>query len=322
MSWLDKVTGIAQKTWNTVRAVGPFLLSQSDKASEAFKRHLGRVAEAEALKDLLKNEVKLRASLRSKLFERYLGASPEERVRIEQDIEYVDGITRQLNIAAKSLSYGTEEAAPPPNDEKPKAIQDHWLDHFNELARKRNEEWRNELLARALARETERPGTVSPRALWLIGNMEHSLFTALSDLLDLCIWTHPEGSPFLPNSRVQALERKSHGTEQAPPRAVGQLLFQLADIGVLADFLTAARQIKVGQALIVKYEQNHHVILAKQDFEIRGVIFTPLGESIARFYEPRWNPTGNTILAEWIASLTPDIATVQILKMERPKSGA
>ncbi len=204
MQWLETISGIGQKTWNTIRAVGPFLLSQSDKASETFQRHLGRLAEAEALKELLKGEVETRTVSPDPAEERYIAAPPEERVRIEQDIEHVDGITRQLNIASKSLSYGTEETVPPPPPtEKPKPIEDHWLDRFNELARKRNEEWRNELLARALAKETASPGTVSPRALWLIGNMEHSLFTALSELLDLCVWTWPKVPHFYHTQRFK-----------------------------------------------------------------------------------------------------------------------
>jgi len=315
MQWLDTFKGIGQKTWNTIRAVGPFLVSQSDKASEAFQRHLGRVAEADALRDLLKGEVETRTAIRRSLLERYITAPPEERIRIEQDIDYVDGVTRQLNIAAKSLNYGNEEPTPQPPPEEPKAIEDHWLDRFNELARKRNEDWRNELLARALAAETATPGAVSPRALWLIGNLEHSLFIALSDLLDLCVWLWPQGGPFLPHSSVQAFERKPARAGADPRITVGHLVFQLADIGVLAEHLTTSKQFPAGVTVGVRYDQTAYLITTKQMLSISGILLTPLGESIAKFFEPHWNQTGASVLADWIASLTPEQANVQQIRL-------
>jgi len=126
----------------------------------------------EVLRDLLKSEIETRSAIRRTLLEKFIAAPDEERVRIERDLEYVDGVTRQLNVVAKSLSYGsTGESPPEKTREKPKQVEDHWIDRFNELARKRNEEWRSELLARALAEEAANPGSVSPRALWLIGSM-------------------------------------------------------------------------------------------------------------------------------------------------------
>lgn len=144
-NWLDTISGLGQTTWNTIKSIGPFLISQSDTASQAFQRHLGRVAEVDALRALLKGEVETRSAIRRSLLERYVAATDEERVRIERDIEYIDGVTRQLNIAAKSLSYGPREEPQQQTAPPPKPIEDHWIDRFNELAFKRNEDWRNEL---------------------------------------------------------------------------------------------------------------------------------------------------------------------------------
>jgi len=240
-NWLDTISGVGQKTWNTIKSIGPLLISQSDKASEAYQRHLGRVAEVEVLRDLLKSEIETRSAIRRTLLEKFIAAPDEERVRIERDLEYVDGVTRQLNVVAKSLSYGsTGESPPEKTPEKPKQVEDHWIDRFNELARKRNEEWRSELLARALAEEAANPGSVSPRALWLIGSMERQLFRALSHLLDLCVWSYPKDSPFLPHSSIQAFERKVDGTDEDTGLTVGHLLFRLGDIGVIAEHLTSS----------------------------------------------------------------------------------
>src|SRR5436190_1007516 len=55
----------------------------------------------------------------------------------------------------------------------------------SELARAHNETWREDLLARALATESASPGSVSPRALWLLGTLEASQFTAFAAILNL-----------------------------------------------------------------------------------------------------------------------------------------
>jgi Protein of unknown function (DUF2806) len=76
----------------------------------------------------------------------------------------------------------------PPNEctDKPQeefsqpVISDHWIDKFNQLARSKNEEWRQDLLSRALAAEAANPGSISPRALWLIGTLEEDKFQAFS----------------------------------------------------------------------------------------------------------------------------------------------
>ncbi len=313
MNWLASIPEIGQKIFNTAKSLGPLIISQSDKASEAYQRHLGRIAQVDFLKELLSNEIETRGAVRKILLERYVDAPPEERVRIEGDLEFVDGITRQVHIAMKSLSYDSENSIPP-NTEPQKPIEDHWIDKFNELARKRNEEWRSDLLARALACEAATPGSVSPRALWLIGNMEESLFKALSDLLNLCVWMLPHNSPVLPHSKIQAFERIVANSN----RTVGNLIFQLGDLGVIADHLTSRRQYSEGNAFIAKYNQESYLINPKQRMEIMGILFTPLGESIAKFFNPTWNSNGYSVFKDWIESISPEIAEVKPLLSPQP----
>lgn len=298
MNWLTSIPEIGQKIFNTAKSLGPFVISQSDKASEAYQRHLGRIAQVDFLKELLSNEIETRGAVRKILLERYVDAPPEKRVRIERDLEFVDGITRQVHIAMKSLSYNNENS-PPPSPEPQKPIEDHWIDKFNELARKRNEEWRSDLLARALACEAATPGSVSPRALWLIGNMEEGLFNALSDLLNLCVWLFPENIPFIPHSSTQAFDRISNNTN----RTVGNIVFQLGDIGVIADHLTSSRTYPLGSAFMARYEENCYLIRPNNKLEIRGIIFTPLGDSVAKFFNPEWNSSGREVFEDWIKSI-------------------
>ena len=103
------------------------------------------------LRALLKSEVETRAPSNS--LDNYIRAPDVERVRIERDLEYIDGVTRQLTIAAKSLGYGPREAART-TGVAPKPIEEHWLDIIM-ILRQRNED--GELLARAFAQEAAEP---------------------------------------------------------------------------------------------------------------------------------------------------------------------
>ena len=104
------------------------------------------------------------------------------------------------------------------------------------------------------------------------------------------MWSHPKDSPFLPHSSIQAFERKVDGTDEDTGLTVGHLLFRLGDIGVIAEHLTSSRQLKAGLTFAARYDRNVYFITPKNEFRIRGIFLTPLGDSIARFYEPQWNP--------------------------------
>jgi len=279
--------------------IGSFIASQSDIMSDKYQRHIGKLNEIKSLNEMIVSESKIYDNGIEILTNKYMSANSEDRIRIRQDLEYMEGKKRQLSIYLKSLAYGTDKNKTT-NEEPLKPIEGHWIDKFNELARKRNEEWRSDLLARALACEAETPNSVSPRAIWLMGHMEESLFIALSELLNLCVRILPDNIPLLPNSKIQALDRIISNSS----KTVGNLVFQLADIGIVADHLTSSRQYDVKQGFIVKYEQTQFIITTKQKLEIRGILFTPLGDSIAKFFNPTWNSGGISVLNDWVESIS------------------
>lgn len=339
MKWLQTVAGVGQKTWNLARSIGPFLISQSDKASEAWQRHQGRLAEVDVLREAVKGEVETGNAVKRILLEKYITASPEERVGIERDIEFVEGKVRHLRIVERAATLGAHlaasalqdvpdqpsdsgEAQRPSGGPQPrpavKEIEGHWLDKFQELSRKQNEPWREELLARALASEAEKPGSVSPRAIWLIGNLERQLFSALSQLLDLCVWDYHGRSPFLPNvNDMWTLRGEAADDEQSLP--LREIVYKLGDIGVLADHLTSQKQVFKGGGIVVQYADAAYLVQANEKLEIRGVLFTPLGVSMARFYEPRWNRTGRVHFGAWIESIKPNVNLIPLPPSSLPQ---
>ena len=170
-NWLSKTVSSGKTAFNIVKSIGPLLISQSEIVSDSYVKHREKLASVEIRKELIIDEAKTLNEVRKQLLTKFTESNAEDRIKIKKDIEYIEGNLRQLNLGQKALSY-----LPPPKDEQSEdqtslEITPHWMDKFNELARIRNEPWREELLARALATEASTPGVVTPRALWLIGTL-------------------------------------------------------------------------------------------------------------------------------------------------------
>ena len=267
------------------------------------------------MKEFYVGEIAVRRDVRSKLFERYIAATVEERVRIEADLERMDAEIRRLGIGAKALNYAPQKEEPPqPPNVTIKEVSDHWLDRFNDLARHRNEPWRAEMLSRALAVETENPGSIGGRALWLIGTMEESLFQAFSAFLNLCFWPFPEGEPFNPDSDYandKAIVLVLNGRELV----MGQLLFLVEQAGLLGNLLTTSKAIPAGGGLQLIAGNDGFLVKAKVDHVIRGILLSPLGATLAQFHEPKWRGEVFDRLEKWVGSLPAE--QVEVIKLKR-----
>src|SRR5690242_14085718 len=103
-NWLAKTTDAAKATLGIIKAVGPFLISQSDKMSEAYKRHLERLAVVEAGKELLQAECNSYIEVRAQLLKRLMKANPEERIQIKSNLSEIEASLRQLKITGIALN--------------------------------------------------------------------------------------------------------------------------------------------------------------------------------------------------------------------------
>ena len=84
----------------------------------------------------------------------------------------------EVKIRIKALAFAQDSKVPPEQNPSEEALQasEHWIDRFRDLSRQYNEPWREDLLARALQRESYSPGSVDAsaavaarhsRAIWL-----------------------------------------------------------------------------------------------------------------------------------------------------------
>lgn len=307
---LAKISETGKSVLRIIRAVGPLLISQSKEASEAFAEHQLRLAKVEAAREFMLKEANSLAEIRNNLRNSFYEVSPEERIRIKRDIDETEKEIRRLNIVSNAL----EQLPPPQVDEngnevgtesdKPN-ISPHWMDKFDEYARANNEEWREELLTKALALEAQSPGAVGPRALWIIGTIDDYLFHAYASLLDVS--ANIGGGFVIPNHQ-RFNEKPVPNCALGSNKAIGNLVFMLSDLGLIGDTLTSQKQMPEKVPLIATYGKNVSLITTKQKLNIKGVIPTILGETIAKLYTPIPNELGEEIYNTWLDSLSDAVA--------------
>lgn len=301
---LPSVPGKAKAVLRIVKAAGPLLLAQSAKLSEAYAQHQLRLAEVEATKELMVTEARMITEVRKKMIDRYLDASPEDRFRLRQDIEAAERELRQLGVFRRAIDYvpdnqtSNEQHAASEDIDPPEQFKA-WLDAFNDYARKQNEPWRADLLSRALALESVTPGALGQRALWFIGTVDESAFHAFAALLDIAVRI---GDTYaIPNHRPYTL-RPIPTCALGADIHLGNILFQLGDLSLVGDIQTSQLSYQANVMLSVAYGPHQVLAKTKQELKLRGVILTPLGEIVARLYEPKPNDLGQEIYSAWLTS--------------------
>ncbi|MBI5920807.1 MAG: DUF2806 domain-containing protein [Betaproteobacteria bacterium] len=309
---LPSTSRISRAALGIVKAIGPFVLSQSAKASEAFAQHQMRLAQVEACKELMLAEVRTLTDVRRKLLEKYYETSEEERFRIKRDVGDLDKEIRRLGVYQKALEYLPKESEGQPAEtapDKPQGeISSSWQDRFDELARLQNEAWRQELLSRAMAREAQNPGSISPRALWFIGTVDDHIFHAFASLIDVC--SVVLGRYMIPNHQGY-YERFIPNCALGDSYRLGNVTFLLNDLGLMGDLLTSQKQIPENGMFQVACGSKYYILKTKQRLSVSGIILTPLGDSIASLYDPKENALGLEIFDAWVKSIGPEIAEVQ-----------
>jgi hypothetical protein len=297
-NWIAKVSDAAKSVENVIRSIGPFLISQCDSASEACARHQTRLASVKAGNELLIAEGHALSDAKKELLLRYASsAEPEERFHLKRCIEDISASLRQLKVGVQALNYispNERNTASAPGSEDASAhaeVTQHWMDKFSELARAHNEPWREDLLARALAAESDQPGSVSTRALWVLGTMEETHFVAFATILDLC--SIIEEGIIIPSHNDFNL-RPIPDCPLGPDTSLGRLIYLLGDAGLLSDTSSTNMAIDKGKQFIAAYGSSRiRIDCQSQDLIIRGVIPSTIGNSVAFFCDRKPNALGS-----------------------------
>lgn len=296
---LPAIPAKARALWRIVKAAGPLLISQSEKLSEAQAKHQLRLAQVDAIKEMMMGEARTISDVRDSMIKRYVAASPEERVRLRLEMEHVERELRQLGVYAKALDYVPENASKSQADASLDAPKEFniWLDAFNAFAQKQNEPWRADLLARALAIESDKPGSIDQRALWFIGTLNESTFHAVADLLNCSMKL---GGWFMLPNHSEFIGEAIPDCSISTKTKLGNILFMLQDLGLFGDLLTSQRTVQKDAIFSASYGAEKLLLVSHVDLVVGGVILTALGAAVAKLYEPQPNALGRKIFDTWL----------------------
>ncbi len=261
----------------------------SDEASARYANHAARMGAAQAMSDALGVELKHLADLKALLQQRYFDASPEERLRIKRDIGELDEQVRLKGVYLASVMLPSSKNILPSSrnthaNAGKSESNDSWHDRFEQFARRMNEDWRADLLAKALQSEMESPNSVGMQALWQIGTMDADTFHCFAALLDLMLQLND--SKVLPFSELDFTSSVAHVYGQ-PACTLGTLTFQLKQSGLIVADAQSGTMVKKGDVDSVHFHDEHTSFRFTEDGLILGICLTPVGEKLSNFYDPK-----------------------------------
>jgi hypothetical protein len=299
--YFPSVPASAKAALRLVKSLGPLLLAQSSRLSEAYAEHNLRLAKVDVIKELMIEEGRMILGVVKKLREKSVDATPEERIRLRHDIETAERDFRQLSVYQRAIDHVPEITVA--QNSITESLEDYgeisipWLDRFNDLARRQNEPWRAELLARALALESSTGGAVNQRGLWFIGTMDETVFHAFAAILDAAPkFNDHHLIPNLPKYSERALPSCTLG----PSFKIGQLTFILYEVGLIGSVLESSVTFEKGHGVTVTYGMRRVTGTATTDIDLSGVILTSLAHTLAKLYEPKVIDLGLEIFYDWI----------------------
>ena len=304
--WAQKLPAQA---WRAVKAMGPLMLSLSSELSKKYADHKFRIDSGKALTEAMGSELRSMAEAKAELTRRYLDADAVGKIEIEANLKYLDEKTRTMDVYVESFKHMKEDVGS--GSSTPGEIEPSWVDRFNDLARKHNEPWRRDLLAKALAQEAETSGSIGTRALWFIGTIEESTFNAFASLLDLC--TDIGGTLLVPGP-IEFIDIIPGGPAN---RTIGHLVFLLEDSGLVGNHLTSRNQFAANSLSIAAYGKHLEVLRFNERVDVHGLILAQLGAKMALLYSRKANALGEKYYKNWLANLP---STVVKLKKQADQS--
>ena len=284
----------AENNWRNsiqrwIRAAVPFLISQTQIASENYAEHKARIASVDAYKELLVAEGKAAINLKEKFSEKALLATPEEALEILTRMRQIDEQIRTVRTISKAADHLVALPAPAEttSSEPTDAIHDegsHWLDQFFSYARQVNEPWREDLLARAIALETTRAGSISLQTLYKISCLPVNAFHGLSHLLD--ITPYIEGRYALPAYPNDFAMRPISDSSVENGAIYGSILVPLIENQLVRQPDTVELQFDEA-TFLVTYGIKAVNVTPPKKISLRGIQLTAMGLDIAKLYSPK-----------------------------------
>lgn len=210
-------------------------------------------------------------------------------------------------------SPGNESRDIDRDDEKEKRQLEHredasWWDMFEGLARRRNEPWRQELLARALVEYDRVPGSIGLKAIWEIGMMENDDFGCLAEFCNSAL--HIDGKPVVLIEPEHQAKFRFEDADHVRQINLAHAISALIDAGLVSQ---AATQFTTTDPVRLEHlkgptwfvhqhvdsaEDAHHAV------QINGFFVNDVALDICKLYEPKLNIASDASFEEFRTLMT------------------
>jgi hypothetical protein len=183
-----------------------------------------------------------------------------------------------------------------------------WWDMFESLARRRNEPWRQELLAKALVEYDRIPGSICLKAIWEIGMMENDDFGCLAAFCDSAL--HIDGKPVVLIEPDRQAKFRFEDADAVREINLAHAVSALIDAGLVAQ---AATQFNTNEPVRLEHlngptwfihQHADQAADASHEIQINGFFVNDIALDICRLYEPTLNIASNANFEEFQTLMT------------------
>lgn len=284
------------------KAAGPYVIAQFDFAKFKYLDFKQKQVQTEAYKEFFLAEARNLSELKSDLIKEILTKQGLERVQAEQSLEFLEKRINQqivyskvpahiLYLESKKAQEHSDQAQLEPDISAEPTLT--WLDRFNDLASKQNEEWRQNLLAKAFAMEADKPGTIDLSTLFNIAQLDDSTFKYFSLILDTCIKVYDIYWLKERNDHTRNLE-----DEDGTAYQVGNLIYRLHHTGLLASDRNLGLNLKAGELRQFVYHGDVLAAIPPFDMHLSGISTTKTGSALAALCDMKPSKLGHELFSE------------------------
>jgi len=280
---------------NLAKAVGPFFISQFDYTKFKYLDFKTKQAQTAGYAEYFLAEARSLVDLKTEQIRDSLNKTGLERLKAEENITLITKEINRLLVYSKVPAHvryleGEKEQDSITSTEDIISINETWLDRFNDLASKLNEDWRQDLLAKSFAVEADKPGAIDLETLFTIARLDQRSFYFFDAILSSSLKCYEVY--FLPiEENTFALTIDVHGTEHN----VGNILYQLQHTGLLIHGDSLGVNLKAGALVQFRYHDDVLAAISPTNCSFPGIMTTRAGSALAALCCTASTETGITI---------------------------
>lgn len=291
-----KGIGAAAKTClSLVKSVGPLFISQFDYAKFKWLDFKQKQAQMAGYTEFFLAETRSLVELKNAQMRDSLTKTGLDRLHAEENIKLISKEINKLLVYSKVPTHTLylESKKEQPEDiptEEIVEINDTWIDRFNDLAGKLNEEWRQNLLAKAFAIEAEKPGTIGLDTLFTIGKLDQQSFYFFAAILSISLKMYETYILPVDNGTLE-LELDVNGTRHS----ISNTLYQIQHTGlILYDENLGINLIK-DKLSQFRYQDDVLAAISPTNKHIPAIVTSRAGSALAAMCAIVPNQTGLSI---------------------------